>query len=82
MALDLLEQRKFGDAACIMDSLHWWHFTKETHALAAIVYYKAGRIDEAQEHLAMICKPKNLLFLYLTSNGTLKTLFDELKKHD
>lgn len=80
MTLDLLEQGKFGDAAYIMDCLLGWHFTKETHALAAIVYYKAGRIDQAQEHLAMICKPKNLLFLYLASNAELKTLFDELNK--
>ena len=82
MVLDLWEQGQFGDAAHIMDCLHWWHFSKETHALAAIVYYKAGRIDEAQEHLTMICKPKNVLFLFLTSNATLKTLFDELKKHN
>ena len=76
MALDLLEQGKIKDAADIMDCLHWWHFTKETHALAALVYYKAGRIDEAKEHLAMICKPRNMLFLYLASNAKLKTLFD------
>ena len=82
MALDLLEQGKIKDAADIMDCLHWWHFTKETHALAALVYYKAGRIDEAKEHLAMICKPRNMLFLYLASNAKLKTLFDELKKHN
>lgn len=80
MTLDLLEQGKFGDAAYIMDCLHGWHFTKETHALAAVVYYKAGRIDQAQKHLAMIYKPKNLLFLYLASNAELKTLFDELNK--
>ena len=80
MALDLWEQGKFEDAAYIMDCLHGWHFTKETHALAAVVYYKAGRIDQAQKHLAMICKPKNLLFLYLASNAELKTLFDELNK--
>ena len=77
-----LEQGKIKDAAVIMDCLHWWHFTKETHALAALVYYKAGRIDEAKEHLAMICKPRNMLFLYLASNAKLKTLFDELKKHN
>ena len=82
MTLDLLQQGKFGDAAYLMDCLHGWHFTKETHALAAIVYYKAGRIDQAQEHLAMICKPKNLLFLYLASNAELKTLFDELNKQN
>jgi len=80
MTLDLLEQGKFGDAAYIMDCLHGWHFTKETHALAAVVYYKARRIDQAQKHLAMICKPQNLLFLYLASNAELKTLFDELNK--
>ena len=80
MTLDLLQQGKFGDAAYIMDRLHRWHFKKETHALAAIVYYKAGRIDQAQEHLATICKPQNLLFLYLASNAELKTLFDELNK--
>ena len=79
MTLDLLEQGKFGDAAYIMDC-HGWHFTKETHALAAVVYYKARRIDQAQKHLAMICKPQNLLFLYLASNAELKTLFDELNK--
>lgn len=82
MALDLLEQGKIKGAADIMDYLHWWHFTKETHALAALVYYKAGRIDEAKEHLAMICKPRNMLFLYLASSAKLKTLFDELKKHN
>ena len=35
MVLDLWEQGKIKDAADIMDYLHWWHFTKETHALAA-----------------------------------------------
>lgn len=30
----------------------------------------------------MICKPRNMLFLYLASNAKLKTLFDELKKHN
>ncbi len=57
-------------------------FHKRDTPLAALVYYKAGRIDEAKEHLAMICKPRNMLFLYLASNAKLKTLFDELKKHN
>lgn len=82
MTLDLLKQGKTEDAALTLDCLHGWHFTKETHALAALVYYNAGRIDEAKEHLMVICKPQNILFLYLTSNATLKTLFDELKKHN
>lgn len=80
MALDLLEQGKIEDAAYLLDCLHWWHFTKETHALAALVYYKAGRIEETKAHLAVICKPRNMLFLYLASNATMQMLFDELHK--
>lgn len=82
MALDLLEQGKAQEAAHCVDRMQRWFFTKETHALAAIVYYKAGRIDQAKEHMAKICKPENMLFLYMASNATLKTLFDELKKHN
>jgi hypothetical protein len=82
MVLDLLEQGKAQEAAHCVDRMQRRRFSKETHALAALVYHEAGRIDQAKEHLAMICKPKNMLFLYLASNATLKTLFDELKKHN
>ena len=74
MVLDLLEQGKAQEAAHCVDRMQRRRFSKETHALAALVYHEA--------HLAMICKPKNMLFLYLASNATLKTLFDELKKHN
>lgn len=82
MVLDLLKQRKIEDAAYLLNCLHEWHFTKETHVLAALVFYETGDIERAKEHLATIRKQKNILFLYLISSTKLHMLFDELNKHN